>query len=107
MKELDEIETRSKMQKLQAVNSYHSEYKAVHRDRHAALLTEILHAYDTGEPDMMIIRLVARLAALRDMEVALQSKVNEIKKHEHRLEEIENERQQTSEREDFHNYHGG
>lgn len=106
-KENREFEAREKLQKLsQVVTAYKGGYEKIHDARRRDLYAELLSQFREGKAPELILRTVGRLCALEDIDQEFRNYINDSRKYEKRLEEIENERREENERENFHQYHG-
>jgi len=103
-----EFETRAKLAKVHQINSaYKDGYEKIHNARRKELYQSLLEGYRNNESPEILMRLVSRLCALEDLDQEFRSTLNDSKKYERRLKEIENERKEQGERDNFNFYNGG
>lgn len=106
-KKKDSIETRENLQRLTHVDQIYKEhFKRIHDQKYAEHYIELLRMFRVGEPENKIMRQVAMLAALDDINREFGSLGAKARKYEKQLEEIENDRKDEREREAFRKYNG-
>ena len=104
----EEFMIREKLQGLEAVvTSYKGGYEKIHKAKNKELVSEMISLFRSGADDRKIIRVVGRLTALEDIDIEFKSYINDSRKYEKRLEELQNERTDRKERDTFNRFHGG